>query len=72
MHGNDLDSYLEDFRRFVKRQDKGNKRTRSLTPNTTGHTPKPGQLDAATLAVLPALKTTSRFKEPKTYKGKSL
>ena len=71
MYGDDLDPYLEDVRRFVERQDKGKKRTRSLTPNT-GHTPEPSHQDVLVPAVAPILKTAGRFKEPKTYKGKSL
>ena len=72
MYGDDLDAYPEDVRRFVERQDKGKKRTRSLTPNTAGHTPKPSHQDVLVPAVAPILRAASRFKEPKTYKGKSL
>ena len=72
MHGDDLASYLDDVRTFVERQGRGKKRVRSSTPDTHETTPEPSQSEVPALIPVPVLRTAGRFKEPKTYKGKTL
>jgi len=72
MHSDDLASYPDDVRTFVGRQERGKKRARSSTPNTHETTPEPTQSEVPAQTPVPALRTAGRFKEPKTYKGKTL
>jgi hypothetical protein len=72
MHGDDLASYPDDVRTFVERQERGKKRARSSTPDSHEPTPEPSQPEAPAPTSTPVLRTAGRFKEPKSYKGKTL
>ena len=56
----------------MERQERGKKRARSSTPNTHETTLEQTKLEVPTQTLVLALRTVGRFKEPKTYKGKTL